>query len=134
MTETTNVDEYNGWTNRETWVASLHLSNDFGLHEMVNGWANDARREAIEFSQVDTDMLERVGWTVEKATVGRLAEKVEGYFDSLRADVIDGQDENGLSPTETERMMLLEVGSLWRVNWRELAENWLEGFEFSDDA
>ena len=135
-TETTNVDEYNGWTNRETWAASLHLSNDFGLYEMVNGWANDARREAVAFGQVDTDMLERVGWTVESGTVGRLADMLKDYFEGLRTDIIDATGPLGaeILPTREGVMMLLEVGSLWRVDWRELASNWLEGFEFEGDV
>ena len=28
-------EEYNGWTNRETWAVALWLDNDQGLHEMA---------------------------------------------------------------------------------------------------
>lgn len=130
-TVTANPDEYNGWPNRETWAASLHLSNDFGLYEMVNGWAVDARREAVEEAEKDEYGFYAGGVaTVERTTVRLLADMLSDYADELHADIATGEDFT--IATGTERMMVLEVGSLWRVDWFTLAENWLSGFEFGE--
>ncbi len=126
----TNPDEFNGWPNRETWAASLHLSNDFGLYEMVNQWAEDARAEAVEEAYADVhDWYARKIATIGKTTVRELADKLSGYFD----DLCDDMAVDGAYLSETERMMVLEVGSVWRVDWFHLAENWLSGFEFEND-
>jgi hypothetical protein len=29
-------EEYNGWTNRETWGLALHIDNDQGLQEQAS--------------------------------------------------------------------------------------------------
>lgn len=39
-----NTEEYNGWTNRETWACHLHLSNDQGMYESCR----EATRESLE--------------------------------------------------------------------------------------
>ena len=136
MTEhETNRDEYNGWPNRETWAASLHLSNDFGLYEMVNGWANDARREAIEESGADEFGFFAQGLvTVESTTILRLVGKLSDYVDDLRANIQSATDDASEMPTDTEVMMVLEIGSDWRVDWRAVASAWLEGFEFDSES
>lgn len=36
-----NGDEYNGWTNRETWAFVLHFNNDQGLQEAALEIATD---------------------------------------------------------------------------------------------
>lgn len=129
--DTASTEEYNGWPNRETWAASLHLSNDYGLYTMVNGWANDARREAIEDAERDEfDHYKYGTFTVERSTVLNLAEMLEGYIAELRADIAD---DLGDRATETERAMVLEIGSDWRVDWQQVAENWLEDFEFEGE-
>jgi len=129
-----NADEYNGWSNRETWAASLHLSNDFGLYQMVNGWANDARAEAAAEAERDEFGLYADGtFSVERSTLTNFMDKIESYISSLREDMFQAIADPGQMPSEAEVMMVLEIGSEWRVNWRELAENWLEGFEFEED-
>ena len=39
-----NYDGYNGWSNRETWAAALHINNDQTLYEI----AQDYTRLEIE--------------------------------------------------------------------------------------
>ena len=44
-------EEYNGWTNRETWATALHINNDQGLYEAV---------QEIKFQQLVDSFAEKV--------------------------------------------------------------------------
>jgi len=84
------VEKYHGWANRETWAAYLWLTNDEGLY-----------RKAIEtLGPFDRKSIETLGGPV------RLENLVYGLFDY-----------ETLTPA-TYRMRE-DIGSLWRVNWRE---------------
>lgn len=98
----TDSDEYQGWSNRETWALNLHLSNDHGLYDMVNEWAGEARRDASKLAEIAKDRLETL--------------LDPGQY----RDEFGGEQPDGLA------MMAREVGSLWRVDWHEFAEAWLE--------
>ena len=92
--------EYNGWSNRETWAANLHMSNDQGWY--LKG-------------------LEAVAEVKKKGYVdGRfaLADALEEVFNDFLADAD--------MPFEFEVNVLRDVGSLWRVDWVEIAEGWME--------
>jgi hypothetical protein len=89
------MDEYNGWTNRETWAAHLWLTNEESLyHEAtafgatLNGTADDTRTR----------------------------EWFEGLINHLWKCVKDGTP----LPFNAEAM-LRDIGSVWRIDWRELA-------------
>ena len=91
----------NGWTNRETWCAALHLSNDYGLYshclELVAGKLQWAGADAIE---------------------AFCTENVEMVLHPL--------DDDGPS-SEIWRMFISDVGSLWRVDWESVALSFMEG-------
>jgi hypothetical protein len=89
---------YNGWTNRETWACSLWLSNDHGLYDMVNELAEDAE-DAHALADAIKDL-----W-----------EQFQNY-----------EEEFGTPPNKEMIAMLLEVGSDYRIDWDEIATNWLE--------
>ena len=102
--EKVNPEEYNGWTNRETWATALHIDNDFGTYTMRNEWIEEIRSE-------ETDAVRQVS---------DLAHQLENWLDVVAQNLTDGQ------PVARElRMMLDEIGSRWRVNYREIAKNWL---------
>lgn len=86
---------YNGWTNRETWAAHLHLTNT----EWLLG-------EAREYARAD-------GW----------GDTLAGWVRDMFADVIDG---SGDYAVQDVRLMVGDVGSLWRVNWKEIRDALLE--------
>ena len=107
-------DEYNGWTNRETWATALHIDNDEGLHEtrlqMMHDVAEDS--EASEY-----------------LTKAQVAEK--RYADRLK-DWVEGMAEEVFFPERTDYPatqallgMFNDIGSVWRVNWDEIAKSWL---------
>jgi hypothetical protein len=90
-------EEYNGWTNRETWAVNLWVTNDQGL---MNG-VDEAMRDAYD-AEGENYRLDEV-------------------YRGVMFDLLDG---DGLPSRETW-MMKDDIGSLWRVNWRELAEAWV---------
>jgi|TARA_Y100000034_G_scaffold131991_1_gene193928 hypothetical protein len=94
------TEEYNGWSNRETWAANLHMTND-------PGW-DEAMRDAVIESHLGGD--------AKYAT----ADVIKGVFE----EVVDGD-----IAFEVVEMILRDVGSMWRINWVEIAEVQLSGLE-----
>jgi len=91
-------ESYEGWTNRETWATMLWINNDRGLYETVQELAQH------------TDYCNEPLMCLE--------ESLEALFDDAFADIAEMSQE-GLN-------MLKDIGSLYRVNWRELAITILE--------
>jgi len=89
-------DEYEGWTNRETWAVNLWLSNDEGMYNEVNEIVDNAEdREEIENG-------------------------IREYVENLKEFLDSGEACGEL------RNMFEDIGSMWRVNWEEIAESWKE--------
>ena len=99
-------EEYNGWTNRETWATALHLNNDFGLYEIMRDMARSSLEEHPESGAVQC-----------------LEESLENFLDEAFSDIAD--------MTHAGLNMLKDIGSLYRVNWREIATNILSDNEVS---
>ena len=91
-------EQYNGWTNRETWATALWIDNDQGLYynakQMTAGYDGDVRGLA--------DALEE--WIGELLDM----ESVLSAPQAQRKEII---------------LMSSDIGSLYRVNWYEIAEN-----------
>lgn len=124
-------EEYNGWTNRETWAVKLHLDNT----EAAQLWA----RELVTFEPADAAHQQRVRdaiWTPEQSKVfyveDALREAVEAAFAAaLNPDFSADNpfdDCEAVIGLDTQEIfsMIADVGSLWRVNWREIAEHIVE--------
>lgn len=92
------TEEYNGWTNRETWATALHINNDEGLYKTVQDWAVSNLEEQ------------------ESEAVTVLAESIEDFVTELLDSDWDGV-----------KSMRYDIGSLWRVNWREIANSFILG-------
>lgn len=91
-------EEYNGWSNRETWATALYINNDEGLYKTVQDWA--------------VSNLEEQEDEAEAVTV--LAESIEDFVTELLDYDWDGV-----------KSMRYDIGSLWRVNWREVAQSFI---------
>jgi hypothetical protein len=91
-------EKYNGWSNRETWATVLHLNNDVGLYRTVQDWAVSNLQEQEN----------------EAEAVTVLAESIEDFVTELVETDWDGV-----------KFMRYDIGSLWRVNWREVAESFI---------
>lgn len=107
-------DTYNGWTNRETWATALHIDNDEGLHN----YRNELCQNAIKHASA-TDIF-----TKEQATLCTLEDSLKEWVESLAEAFY-------FEPVSNPNLggMFNDIGSLWRVNYREIAENWLADFE-----
>jgi hypothetical protein len=85
-------DTYNGWSNRETWVMNLWIQNDPGLYSIY------------------VDILNR------HDNVHELADDLKECFQTWVYDLL-----NDGNLSEEARGMVLDIGSMWRVNWLEIA-------------
>ena len=94
-------EDYNGWTNRETWATMLHIDNDQGLYEMAREYA----KEEIE----NHDQ----GETINPYYLG---ERLKSWLEN---DLLTYEN---VIQSEGLWLMLTDIGSLYRVNWREIAD------------
>jgi hypothetical protein len=103
--------EYQGWSNRETWATALHIGNDSSLYEI----ARDYARQEIEGHDIG-----------EEINAYHLGETLKNWIedDLLTLENISGNRDLWL--------MLTDIGSLYRVNWREIAEGYLS--ELKEEA
>jgi hypothetical protein len=95
-------EEYNGWSNRETWATMLHIDNDQALLELAMDYAKQELEEYGEQARYE------------------LAQTLQNWIeeDLLTRENIAGN--LGLW------LMLSDIGSLYRVNWQEIAQNLLD--------
>ena len=108
------IETYNGWTNRETWAVSLHLNNDEGLYY------DTARILEASFLE-DVDGSTREGWI---SGVSSAVESLSEWVEEILS--FDYWEEQGVPMPRGIQLMKSDVGSLWRVNWREIVEAELE--------
>jgi hypothetical protein len=102
-------EEYQGWSNRETWAVALHLSNDQGLY-------------------IETQALTR------EAMAKNLTSNPDYWLaDSLEELVYELFKFKNVSTNEELFNMLAYIGSLYRVNWREIAQGYIDNM-VSDSA
>ena len=113
----TNPDEYEGWRNRETWAVSLHLSN-----------TAEAWKSTLEIVKATKAGAEE--WITypegQRDPVGHVAQALEVFVSSLFEPLYYCP---GAWVNEWVRMMAADVGSLWRVDYVELARNFLTYLE-----
>lgn len=116
------TDTYEGWSNRETWCTNLWLANDEGTYEMVREWAMQAL-DAVEDDDSTQDFTYFA--SVKDEAIYNLAEQLKDWFEELAADIIDGPDDERIHTSHQARAMVMDIGSLYRVDWREIAEGWV---------
>tara|TARA_Y100001951_G_C11150229_1_gene188733 strand:- start:72 stop:455 length:384 start_codon:yes stop_codon:yes gene_type:complete len=96
----TQCEEYNGWTNRETWAVNLHLSNK-------QDWYQGAIDQVAAQLHIAAD-----------TSPVYMGDVLREYWDT---DIFCDPD----LELEWEVMVLRDVGSEWRVNWTEIAGHWI---------
>jgi hypothetical protein len=103
-------EEYNGWSNRETWATALHINNDQYLYETANDYTRQEIGGHDEGEEINSYYL---GQT--------LRSWIED--DLLTLENISGNQ--GLFS------MLTDIGSLYRVDWTEIADSFLSEMKVS---
>jgi hypothetical protein len=104
-----NESNYNGWTNYETWVAALWLDNSQASQHYWQEVAGECQDAAANMSAA-----EQKYWSTEEATRSALA-------DRLKREVAEATPET----IEASLYADLLAAAFRRVNWWEIADNWL---------
>ena len=101
-------ENYSGWTNRETWALALWLDNDEGFQERT--------------AELTRDIFERHG------TVDAVRDALEEFAEELFT--VDGyQNSHGVDiPLDLSRISE-DIGSLYRVNYYEIAERYVSDYK-----
>ena len=117
-------EEFNGWTNRETWCMSLHLDNDRGIyHEAQNATARGLIRAADfanEFPEVTVHVYRHVAIELE--------DMVQEWRDDLEEFPGSTNGRDFVVWPHPLLSIFLEIGSLWRVDFDEIAVGKLDLF------
>lgn len=106
-------EDYNGWTNRETWACALHINNDENLYRRYLAISTELARSVRETHDGD--------WKQELFFVTcRLFE------DQLINDFEIGTYDNptGVGHTVVPKYISLaiaDIGSTWRINTSQIA-------------
>lgn len=118
-------DEHNGWPNRETWAAHLHLSNDQGMWNTALELTAQAVRDADDWA----DKHERPVENRDRARIRHIADALKDWCEAGFELVFHPAP--GDPPADVWRLMASDVGSLWRVDWASIAahlvDSWQEG-------
>jgi len=111
-----NKQEYNGWSNYETWNVNLWLNNEQASQEL---WEDRARRIRAEVTKAKEPWV--TAEQEHEEALWRLAEQLVEHYDKEVDSWI------GDKPFGCFTDMLL--ASLREVNWREIAEHLLEDIQ-----
>lgn len=122
-------ESYNGWSNRETWAVALHLNNT----EAAQNWMLHILPQVRVAIEDDGDSVLSLADRILIRVENELQEGVEGAFERVLDPGAYESDslyeyaahDIGLSHADALRM-IADVGSLWRVNWREIAKSLIE--------
>ena len=106
---------YNGWTNHETWLVNLHLTNDYDtyseLTEKVSEIVMKTCREVESVwssSEIESYLLTRVGILL-------------GVF-------VDDMIQNATEQISNDiaRLFIGDMVNTQSVNWEEIAHSWID--------
>ena len=102
-------EEYNGWSNRETWATMLHIDNDQALFEIAMDYARTSREEHRNDDKEEEACISMAIYCLEESIKYWIEE------DLLTRENVAGNE--GLW------LMLSDIGSLYRINYQEIADS-----------
>lgn len=110
-------NEYNGWTNYETWNVKLWMDNEEGSQSYYSGLAQDAYNDAEADDTFTRD---------ERAALDLSATLKDEYENAM----IDWLEESG---KQSSMWADLLGAALSEVNWHEIAEDMLEDVDKDEE-
>lgn len=106
-------EQYNGWSNRESWATALWIDNDYSLYETALEYARGEIEGHDEGEQINSYYL---------------GESLKNYIEE------DLLTFDNVSNNKDLWLMLTDIGSLYRVNWREIADHYLDQIKSEEVA
>jgi len=120
---TANVENFNGWGNRETWAMALWISNEQGWDGDTVEMANEIIKPYFEAPNWLTGnsrytwTFAELGSTQIRFETRTLANRMRDYMVECLTDPCD---------SESILPVLQDIGSLWRVRWEEIADHYID--------
>jgi hypothetical protein len=87
-------ENYNGWSNRETWALNLHLNNTETLQNDLISIVKDDKLKDYEKE-----------------------DELKDWVEEMVYNFIEGEE---FCYKEEIKLLIQDVGSFWRINWREI--------------
>jgi len=101
--------DYNGWTNYETWVVNLWMSNDQGSDDHYRELAQEVYGESQEETRADGSVL----FTRNERAALALADRLKDEFEEQQGELVG----------VTGMFADLLGAAMSEVNWHEIAEH-----------
>lgn len=109
------MSTYNGWTNHETWLVNLHLTNDYDTY-------SELTEKVSEIVMKTCREVEHV-WT---------SQEIESYL-LTRVGILLGvfvddmiQQATEQISNEVARLFIGDMVNTQSVNWEEIAHSWID--------
>jgi hypothetical protein len=114
-----NRQEYNGWTNYETWCVNLWMSNDAGSDEFFRETAQDVYNEAEKETRKDGSTL----FTREEVATRVLADRLKDEHEERQSEL------TGVVDVFAD----LLGAALSEVDWYSIAEHYIDDVDKEDE-
>ena len=109
-------DEYQGWTNRETWAAHNCIINNEWIYEDIRALLPAALKEQAEW-------MREYGGYISPATF--FEDEIKAQFEEWKWwEVFEAAN-----VTQDQCLIISDIGSFNRVNWLEIAKALLADYE-----
>lgn len=109
------MSTYNGWTNHETWLVNLHLTNDYDTY-------SELTEKVSEIVMKTCREVEGV-WTsqeIESYLLTRVGILLGVFVDDMIQQAIE-QISNDIA-----RLFIGDMVNTQSVNWEEIAHSWID--------
>lgn len=106
-------EEYQGWTNRETWCLALYVNNDQGMYESARELVNDSFTGAIEQGEERFEAICQARDAFESWVEDCLT--IDGHRIAFGDDM----------PYSSAKIAE-DIGSFYRIDYKEVTESLLE--------